>query len=168
MPTIERILVPVDFSACSRAALDYAVWIAGLADPGADPRAPKMSIDVLHVWEPPHLIAPEVRVGAREGPGQTLAEFARSHAGHEMEALLATLEQRSGARVRGRLETGDPCATIVKVAADERFHIIVMGTHGRSGLSHLFAGSIAEKVVRRAPCPVLTLRAPPHPAAPVL
>ncbi|HJZ87263.1 MAG TPA: universal stress protein [Polyangia bacterium] len=151
MPDLNKILVPVDFSACSRAALDYAAFLGGRFT---------ASIDVLHVWQPPHVVGgAEMLVYAEGQPQRTLAEFARTHAGKEMEEFLATIENR-GLKVRGRLETGDPYVTILRVAADEKYDLIVMGTHGRTGLQHLLMGSVAEKVVRRSSCPVLTIRIP--------
>ncbi|MBN2465151.1 universal stress protein [candidate division WOR-3 bacterium] len=60
-------------------------------------------------------------------------------------------------RVRVRVLTGDPATEIVRIAKEEKTDIIVLPTHGRTGLSHMFVGSVAEKVVRHAECPVLTL-----------
>ena len=65
--------------------------------------------------------------------------------------------------VRGRLEQGDAAETIVRVAGEEKCDLIIMGTHGRSGLAHRLRGSVAEKVLRQAGCPVVTLRAPEEP-----
>jgi universal stress protein A len=146
MESISRILVPVDFSSCSRAALEYAAFLASRL--GA-------AIDVLHVWEPPTFFSADVMIteGDRE---RTLAEFVRSHAGQRMEELLASIE-RLGVRVRGRLATGSPVDTIVASASDG-YDVIVIGTHGHTGLRHLIAGNVTEKVVRRAPCPVVTVR----------
>jgi nucleotide-binding universal stress UspA family protein len=76
----------------------------------------------------------------------------------------STLETRAGAlRQRGikascRLQVGVPFGEIVKVAGEERADMIVMGTHGRSGLNRVLLGSVAERVIRLAPCPVLTVR----------
>lgn len=149
MPHVDKILVPVDFSVCSRAALEMAEVIAEKF--GA-------SVDVLHVWEPPRYVIPEVTVQLPGEPQQTLAQFARSAAGKEMEAFLVALEGKGQLRVRGRLESGDPTEVIIDLADREQYDLIVMGTHGRRGLSHVLLGSVAEKVVRRAACPVLTRR----------
>jgi nucleotide-binding universal stress UspA family protein len=67
-------------------------------------------------------------------------------------------ERRSGVPVLKRSQIGAPYDEIVRAAAD--FDLVVMGTHGRTGLRHLFLGSVAEKVVRHASCPVLTVRLP--------
>jgi nucleotide-binding universal stress UspA family protein len=151
MPTLRRILVPVDFQEGSRAALVYAAF---LAEPF------HASIDVLHVWEPPHLVGADLLLHGSASPGgQTLAQFARTHAGHEMEHFLSAIERRGTIRVRGRLESGNVPRTIVQLAAETPYDLIVMGTHGRRGLERILLGSVAERVVRLAPCPVITLRA---------
>lgn len=141
-----RILVPVDFSDCSRAAVEYAATLAKRL--GAE-------VDVMHVLETPHYVASQVMVHL------SLDEFERSQAGTAMKELLSTLEERGLLRVRGRLESGEACSSILQVAEKEPYDLIVMGTHGRTGLSHLLMGSVAEKVVRQARCPVLTVRSPP-------
>lgn len=146
-----KILVPMDFSACSRLALDYAVFFA---------RHFGSQIDVLHVWEPPRYVIPEVTVQLPGEIRQSLADFARVEAGKEMDQLLSGVVVPSNVQLRGRLESGDPTETVVELAAKEAFDLVVMGTHGRTGLSHVFLGSVAEKVVRRAACPVLTIRQP--------
>jgi len=78
---------------------------------------------------------------------------------HYRESLERLRKERLGAKtkVRVRVLTGDPATEIVRVAKEEKSDLIVLPTHGRSGLTHLFFGSVAEKVVRHAECPVLTL-----------
>jgi universal stress protein A len=143
-----RILVPVDFSACSLAALEHAVSLAQRFG---------SSIDVLHVWPLPRALSPD---GALAVPGhmlETVAEFAEGEADRSLDAVLYDVAQ-SGVAVRALLERGDPAAAIVQVAGDGNYDLVVMGTHGHTGLSHLVRGRVAERVVRRAPCPVLTIR----------
>jgi len=147
MREIRRILVPVDFSECSRAALEDAAVLAERF--GA-------SIDVLHVWNTPHYVGPEFLIREPGEAGHPLEEAAISQAETEMDEFLSGVPQRE--RFRVRLESGKPHETIVKLAADERYDVIVMGTHGSSGLPHVLMGSVAEKVVRNAPCPVMTIR----------
>jgi universal stress protein A len=156
MREIRRILVPVDFSECSRAALESAAVLGERF--GA-------SIDVLHVWETPHYVGPEFLIREPGEAGHPLQQAAFTQAETEMDEFLSGFRQRE--RFRVRLESGKPHETIIKLAADERYDAIVMGTHGRSGLSHLVIGSVAEKVVRTAPCPVMTIRQPDetHPEA---
>ena len=149
MNSIERILVPIDFSPCSDAALEYGIFVAERFD---------ATLHVLHVWEPVHLVAPDMVMWRGDGAA-ALSEFARTQAGKEVERILARLDRR-GLRARGRLESGDPYELILGLARDEKFDLVVMGTHGRTGLAHLLSGSVAEKVVRNAPCPVMTIRMP--------
>jgi universal stress protein A len=144
-----RILVPVDFSKCSQQALSYALFLS---------RRFSSAIDVLHVL-PSIYLTQEVMVPVPGALGQTLASFAHTRAGEELQAFLAELELLGVAQVRGRLAVGEPVSEIVTAAADG-YDLIVMGTHGRTGITHWLMGSVAEKVVRRAPCPVLTVREP--------
>jgi nucleotide-binding universal stress UspA family protein len=148
MPTISRVLVPVDFSACSRAALEYALFLGERF--GA-------SIDVLHVWDRPHGVGPEFLIREPGGTEHPVLEDARDRAGVELDEFLSRVRPREN--VHAVLDHGKPYNTILKVAAGG-YDLIVMGTHGRSGLPHLLLGSVTEKVVRSARCPVLTIRRP--------
>lgn len=147
---IKRILVPVDFSECSTAALRYAAGIAKQF--GA-------SLDVLHVLELPHYVIPDVLVEVPGERKQTLTEFARSEASKDLHKQLSELEG-AGIEVHSRLKAGYPRDEILTTAEEGHYHLVVMGTHGRTGLSHLFLGSVAEQVVRRSSVPVLTIRSP--------
>jgi universal stress protein A len=150
MTTFTRVLVPIDFSPCSEAALAHATEIA---------RRFGAVIDVLHAWEPPRLSAPESSLGIVNPDAHSiLVEFEHTRHGASMKSILALLEECGIDDVRGRLEPGEPSETILRVAREGYYDLIVMGTHGRTGLAHLFLGSVAERVVRRAPCPVLTIR----------
>ena len=169
--TIENILVPVDFSPYSTEALLYA---ATLADHLAS------TVVVLHV------IAKEIEAQAahqRVGSGVplsavllglTLTSEALGVPPEMHEAVVVDLRERaqtalqhflpselSGRSVELRVEIGHPFEQILEVAKGERVDMIVMGTHGRTGLAHIVLGSVAERVVRMAPCPVLTVKAPP-------
>lgn len=151
MATFEHILVPTDFSPCSRAALDRAVYFA---------RIFHATVEVLHVWETQSYVGPEVVVHVPGHSQQTLAQFAHTVAEKRMVEFLADLERALPAGVvRGRVETGDPTEAILRVAVEDKAAMIVMGTHGRTGIKHALLGSVAEKVLRRAPCPVLITRA---------
>ena len=145
MSKYKRILVPVDFSNCSRAALDLAALIA---------EANEATIEVLHVWAQPPLKDARVAVHHAGDVSGTLHQLGVA-AEKEMAAFLECAEH---ARVSvGRVESGDPTRRILALAA-EGYDLIVLGTHGRTGLSHLLLGSVAEKVSRGAPCPVVTVR----------
>ena len=148
MLTLKRILVPVDFSPCSRSALRHACLLGELL--GA-------TIDVVHIWPAPSYIEPHMALEAPEGPGPTLWQYARIGASRDMEQFLADFQRSCRVKISMRLEQGDPCDTILKIAKDGRFDLIVMGTHGRTGTSPVWMGSVAEKVVRRSHCPVLTV-----------
>ena len=151
--TIKKILVPVDFSEGVEPAVAQAATMA---------RTFKASIDLLHVWQPPPLIPfPVVIVpSAAESTPINMEELARTTAGAQMKELAARLRDQGVAEVHSRVAIGSPAHEIVELAALGHFDLIVMGTHGRTGVLHVMLGSVAEKVVRRAKCPVLTVRSP--------
>jgi nucleotide-binding universal stress UspA family protein len=152
---LTRILVPIDFSPSSRAALTEALSLSNRLGG---------SIDVLYVWEPRSFVVEQVFEHVSSGDTEAIAEFAQTRAGREMDRLLSEM-RHLGVSVRGRLGSGDAANAILRMAEHESYDLIVMGTHGRTGLSHLVMGSVAEKVVARAPCPVLTIRQNAKPAA---
>lgn len=144
-PRISTILVPVDFSSGSAAAVDWAQAIAGAF--GA-------RIVLLSVID----ISVSAIMGGPGGvmvppPPESLLEQMRQEARTEMDAVVA--------RVPGAvpiIREGTPRHEILKVAAEVGADLIVMGTHGRTGLAHLLFGSVAEHVVRHAQVPVFTVR----------
>jgi universal stress protein A len=140
MARLSRILVPVDFSAPSDAAVEEAFFIA---------KRFTASVDLMHVWRP----TPSPDDGV---PVSSLTSFARSDVGREMRRYLERAEAQ-GVAARGRLAYGDPETLILDCA--DGYDLIVMGTRGRSGASHLLKPSVAEHVVRRANVPVLTIHA---------
>lgn len=149
MAQIRKILVPIDFSDSSRAALEYA---AGLARPFA------ATIDLLHVWQAPAFIG-AMTVPEVPATEAAMVELVKKNA-EEVCARFASDAERRGLPVReARCEPGVPAHTIVQVAKDGKYDLVVVGTHGRTGLSHVLMGSVAEVVVRHAPCPVLSVRA---------
>jgi nucleotide-binding universal stress UspA family protein len=149
MFNISKILVPVDFSECSRAALSHALSLA--EQHGA-------TIEALHVAEVPSLRG-ELRVATESGT-TSFREYALGAAQIELAGFLSGLSSAERARISSRVEVGRPRERILDRAEHERYDLIVMGTHGRTGRAHLLAGSVAESVVRSAPCPVLTVRGP--------
>jgi len=157
MNAIDRILVPVDFSSCSQVACDLAATFASRF--GA-------AIELLHVWDIPAfsgavLSELVVNMGAAAEEDPSLPGVIQSRATRAMQHLVENLERRGVHSVRGRVEMmGEPADAIVRYAEEGGFSLIVMGTHGRTGFSRLLMGSVAEKVVRAAPCPVLTVRVP--------
>ena len=152
MVKIQSILCPIDFSDCSGHALDYARDLAKLL--GA-------SLRLLHVYEDPISTIPFAIAGTAGLPTTPvdLVNEARSHRLVEA-SRLQKLCTEHGVTTHVEEVEGLPAETIIKVAKDTHADLIVMGTHGRTGLSHLVVGSIAERVVRLSSCPVLTVRSP--------
>jgi universal stress protein A len=146
--TLKKILVPLDFSEGSLQALDYAI---GLGEPfGAE-------LLVLFVVEPVYYATLADLYGASANLSMLLEEQKRI-AGEQLAELGRRLT-RKGVKHRTFLDAGIPYQRIAERVGQLKADIIVMATHGRTGLSHLLLGSVAEKVVRTAPCPVLTVRA---------
>ena len=146
MSAPKMILVPTDFSEPAGLALDRAVEIA---------LSLKSRITLLYVCPLPYVTALE---GAMV-PSGDIVEALRD-AGRK--GLEGAIERRKGSKVdiAPKLVLGDPRASILDVAKEVGADMIVMGTHGRRGLAHMFLGSTAEAVVRTSPIPVLTVRAP--------
>lgn len=147
----KKLLVPCDFSACSEAALALA---AGLA------RTHGAAVALLHVSDLP----PNLDADARITPPDTdralrVDEYVTRGATERLESLARPLRD-GGLRATVRAVTGDVAREILRAADDEGASAIVIGTHGRTGLSHLLLGSVAEKVVRAAKVPVVTVRLP--------
>jgi len=150
---ISRILVPVDFSAHSDEALRYAAALGSRL--GA-------SLELLHVVEDPFVSgawSSEVYVPNVPELLDNLVADAKRRLSDLKDVVVPESVPAATAVLKGR-----PAHTIVEHAKDGHFDLVVMGTHGRTGLAHLVMGSVAEAVVRRAPCPVLTVRQTPHPA----
>ncbi len=144
MDAFKKILVPLDFSPGSERALEFAIDVA---------KRDKALLLLVHVFHIPVYPLPE---GYVMFPATQLSEMST-----EFERLLGTAEKRARAAgasaVETSLVTGVVDAEIVQIAKDKHCDLIVMGTHGRSGFSHFLLGSVAEKVLRKAPCPVLTV-----------
>lgn len=150
MINLKRILAPTDFSEHSRNALRYAAAFAERF--GAE-------IILLHVFQDLAVSGPEaVAVGPPiVAPIEQFLESAR----HSLKRLIEEchLEQLA---IRAEVRPGMPFDEIITLATEEDVDLIVMGTHGRGWLAHVLLGSVTEKVVRKAPCPVLTVRHPEH------
>jgi universal stress protein A len=149
MLAIRNVLVATDFSDCSTAALDCGRSIADAF--GA-------RLHLLHV-------VPPIAVGDPDGLGLIGGLIDQQNGLGEVDRQLLegllTHKDRTKRRAQAVLRQVEaPAHAIVDYATTERMDVIVMGTHGRRGLSHLLLGSVAEHVVRVAPCPVLTVRSP--------
>ena len=147
-----RILVPMDFSAPSDAALDYARSVAMRFD---------ASLHLLHVADDPYrvLYSSDVLVPEVE---RLRAEIVREATGWLRDRVTEPDVKELGATVETII--GTPAGSIVEYADGNDIDLIVMGTHGRSGMSHVLMGSVTERVVRTASCPVLTVREARKPA----
>lgn len=150
---IKRILVPIDFSGDSLHALAYASELA---------TAFSAEILLLYVVEPIYYATPADMYAANANVAALLEE--QRHAAEEQFARIVARRGAKGPRLRTVIKTGSASQVIVDSAKDERADVIVMSTHGRTGLAHMFMGSVAEKVVRTAACPVLTVRGMKRPA----
>lgn len=147
MIEIKRILLPTDFSDCSREALKYAVGMA---------REFCAELTVLHVIN--EQIFTEGLTLPRVISEEELESEVRREAGRQMDNFLASVEGLGELQHSTLIIRGKPFAEIVKYAKEKAVDLIVIGTHGRTGIEHVIFGSQAEKVVRRAPCPVLTVK----------
>ena len=141
--SLKKILGPVDFSDCSTKALQYAIPLA---------KQHQASLILLYV-------VPTVYAAAEYG----MADYAQVQQSMRTEATvkletLALHEVHGAVPVERQVHVGSPAHEILNVAADAATDLIVISTHGRTGLKHVFMGSVAEEVVRRAPCPVLVVR----------
>lgn len=142
MSQVHKILVPVDGSPSSIAGLSKAVaWASDL----------DASIEVLHVDAPD-----EFQVGS----ATQVSAAARAQAARATEIAVENASRVLGDRVERRAIDGEPLRRILEIAREDQVDLIVMGTHGRVGRLHSLIGSVAEGVVRNAPCPVMTVRAP--------
>jgi universal stress protein A len=147
-PTIKRILLPTDFSQSSEWAVEYASSLA--ASLGA-------RVHLIHVIED-ELRTPGIYdVYVPESPERREREYQRARG-----KLLAITDRLAATKIPSTAEvrTGAAVEGIVSAAVDYGADLIVMSTHGRTGVQHLLMGSVAEEVIRRARCPVFAVRLP--------
>lgn len=146
MISFKTILVPTDFSDASHAALRTAVEMAA---------GFHAKLILLHVYE--HLVYySDMPMGMTDIVG--LEQSVRSSAEQSLKSLLET-DVRNQCECETVLVQGKPFVEIIRIAKEKHADLIVMSTHGRGGIEHMLLGSVTEKVVRKAPCAVLTLRA---------
>ena len=144
---LKRILVPIDFSDCSKKALQYALPLA---------KEHQAAVTLLYVVPPAY--------GAGEYGGMDYAqlETSMSEGGSKELLKLAMDEVRGQVSADTLVRVGSPALNIVEVARTLPADLIVISTHGRTGLKHVLLGSVAEHVVQRAPCPVFVVREHEH------
>ena len=141
-PQIRGIMVPVDFSSYSKQAVNYAAMIAKKFNAG---------IVVAHVIDSlSYSVTDTLKVIEHRRALETIA-------GTLLDNLSKQLREKN-LKVKTYLVRGAPYREILKKTQLEKVDLIVMGTHGRTGVAHLLLGSVAERVVRLSPCPVLTVR----------
>jgi nucleotide-binding universal stress UspA family protein len=147
MDVFQRILCATDFSETAEVAWDVACEMA---------RLHRAELMLIHVFiELPLYSMAEI-------PGPAVSQIWDDQQAWVKKALdeRVAAARTTGLDVRAVLKTGAPASAIADTAAEEHADLIVIGTHGRTGLNRLVIGSVAERVVRSAPCPVLTVK--PH------
>ena len=138
----KTIVSPTDFSTASDAALEHAAVLA---------KSTGASLLIVHVEEPP----------LAYGGGELYYGLPEPDSERILKMLEEVKPKDASVPFTHRLTMGDPAGEIVRIAEDEGAEMIVLGTHGRTGVTRLLMGSVAEAVVRRAPCPVLVYRETP-------
>lgn len=146
-PNISKVLVPIDFSDYSKSALKYAVNFVKLF---------KAQLILIYVVEPV-IYPPDFSMGQIAIPSVDLEMDKRAE---EELNKLAEQEIPTEIKVKSIVKTGKPFIEIIETASEQDADLIIIATHGHTGMEHILFGSTAEKVVRKAPCPVLTLREP--------
>lgn len=141
-----KILVPTDFSECSALALRQALAISAACD---------ASLDVLHAYDIPTFVPPHVVV-VMAGVEASISEHAEAQAKAQLQELVEACNAQEGV-ARRELRLGPAAGAVVEFVGENDYDLIVMGTHGRTGLSRLFLGSVAANVLRHSVCPVLAV-----------
>ena len=143
----KRIIVPIDLSDCSRIALEYA---------SATARAHKSKLTILHVYEE-SFIEPYINAAnSEEEADEIIKEIERVNE-TKFDEFLKTVDL-SGVEYEKLLKKGIPETDIVEIAMEQQANLIVMGTHGRSGIKHILIGSTAEEVVRTVHCDIIIVK----------
>lgn len=144
---LKKILVPTDFSACSQKALQYAIALA---------KQFSASLTLLNVVTPVADVG-ELGMGTPVFPEGEIREYSMSR-------LAALAKSDIGKQVSAATEVrvGQPVIEIIEAAREQQIDLIIMGTHGHTGLKHFLLGSVTENVVRHAKCPVLVVREREH------
>jgi nucleotide-binding universal stress UspA family protein len=142
VPKVAKILVPLDFSEHSEGALAYAMGLA---------KGFGAAVHLVHVYPVTAYAAPPLL------PGPVVVGQFRDESQRSFDELMARVKRDYSPDLTGSLHEGVPHVEILRCASDVGADMIVMGTHGHTGLEHLLLGSVAERVVRGATVPVLTV-----------
>ena len=145
MDTLQKILIPIDLSLRLQPVLELAAELC---------RKHEAAATLLHVWDPLQVSTPHNE--QLFNPGSMVQDL--SQLTFELETARQMLLAKGVLSVDISLEHGRADREILAFARHGNFDLIIMGTHGRTGLSHVLIGSVAERVVRRASCPVMTVR----------
>lgn len=145
-PDIKTILVPVDFSSNSSRALEYAHTMATRFE---------ASLHLIHVCE-----VPSLATGSMDAYAIAYSSWSQQLGDEAERELLKALPKLAGVTTTTEVLFGNPARAIVAAATSRKSDLIVMGTHGHGPVMHALMGNVAERVVRTAPCPVLTIREP--------
>jgi nucleotide-binding universal stress UspA family protein len=148
MQVAQKILCPIDFSPGSDAALARAVELA---------RRLPAKLELMHVYQLPTLVQPELSMGI----GSLYVDELIARLREALDERCARLGQE-GVEASSYVAEGFPADCIARRASESGCALIVMGTHGRSGVRRMLLGSVAEQVVRSSPVPVMTVRLPSH------
>jgi nucleotide-binding universal stress UspA family protein len=141
---VKNVLVPIDFSDCSRKALRYAIPFAKEHD---------AALTLLYVVPTPSYVIGEYSLA----PYAEIQAEMRSHGAKELARMIVD-DVKGEVPAESRVQVGSAAHEIVELAKCLPADLIVISTHGRTGLKHVFIGSVAEHVIRHAPCPVLVVR----------
>ncbi|HHT9129556.1 MAG TPA: universal stress protein [Candidatus Brocadiaceae bacterium] len=148
MISIKNILCPIDYSIFSERALTYAIEFA---------EKYQAKLYLIHVLD--------IRIYDINDPELYSVNIVEKETIDKLrERLLRCVNEETKGKipVEAIIVQGVPFSEIIKTSKEYKIDLIVLGTHGRTGLSHAIMGSVAEKVVRKSPCPVLTIRHPEH------
>lgn len=148
-----KILVPVDYSEHSRTVLNFAL---SLGPPLAG------EVTIAHVWETQTQVPERTEVTMPDGTTRKLTELIHDQAEQAMAVFMSTVRVPPGASVGTCVLSGAAAASIVREAVRGHFDIIIIGTQGRTGAGRLVLGSVAERVIRTSPIPVLTVPVTGH------
>ncbi len=153
-PAIERILVPIDFSDMTGRVLDYAGFLAREFD---------AVLEILYILHVPHFTEASTWLEPVISPSieQDVTRQLEDTVDKKMEGLAASCRDK-GFSVEAKIRNGVPFSEILAEAEEANADMIVMGSQGRTGISHFLVGSVAERVMRRAHCSVLVVKPGPR------
>jgi nucleotide-binding universal stress UspA family protein len=182
MNRVRRILLPSDFTDSAATAGEFAADLALRYDAGIDvvhvfksaqdlepfvdwlelDRAARVELDraARVAGAPTRTSVPNPGASASQSRASVMGDFLRHHAKPRLEAVLSRLVELGVAHVRGRLLAGNPSRIIIDLAANGEYQLVVMASHGHSGLTDALIGSCVDRVVRRSPVPVLVVPIP--------